>query len=411
MPNLIRNVSRRLAWIALIALAMVPVWAAGKVVLYAATGPQLTQYDVDVDGARLVPRASVTLPDAIQYAWPHPSKPFLYVGWSNGAGANHHGLSALQIDSTGALHLHGDPVTLPARPVHITVDISGTHVLAAFNDPSGLAVYPIKADGTIGSRVAEPDGLDFGIYAHQVRVDPSNRMVILVTRGNGPTARKREDPGALKVFGYKDGILSNRASIAPHGGYGFQPRHLDFDPQGPWVFVSLERQSQLEVYKKLSGDTLSAEPVFTVDSLAIDGARRDVQASGTVHVDPRGRFVYQANRAGATVRSEGKRVFAGGENSIAVYSVNRETGEPTRIQNADTRGFEPRTFALDPSGRLLVVANQNAQLVPEGQGVKLVPASLAVFRIRENGTLDFVRKYDVDTKAGSLFWMGLVPLH
>jgi hypothetical protein len=40
----------------------------------------------------------------------------------------------------------------------------------------------------------------------------------------------------------------------------------------------------------------------------------------------------------------------------------------------------------------------------------MIPASLAVFRVRNDGKLDFVRKYDVDTSAGSLFWMGIVPL-
>lgn len=39
------------------------------------------------------------------------------------------------------------------------------------------------------------------------------------------------------------------------------------------------------------------------------------------------------------------------------------------------------------------------------------PASLAIFRVRANGKLDFVRKYDVDaSNSRSLFWMGLVSL-
>jgi hypothetical protein len=103
-------------------------------------------------------------------------------------------------------------------------------------------------------------------------------------------------------------------------------------------------------------------------------------------------------------------VDAGGENSIAVYAINPQTGEPTLIQNADTRGAEPRTFALDLSARILVAANQTAIFAGSGTNAKMIPASLAVFRVRNDGKLDFVRKYDVDTSAGSLFWMGIVPL-
>src|SRR5215469_5783007 len=84
--------------------------ALGKTVVYAAVGPDLTQYDVDLDGAALTRRASVELPDAVQYAWPHPSRRFLYVAWSNGAGKDHHGVSVFRIDRSGALQPLGNPV-------------------------------------------------------------------------------------------------------------------------------------------------------------------------------------------------------------------------------------------------------------------------------------------------------------
>jgi hypothetical protein len=80
------------------------------------------------------------------------------------------------------------------------------------------------------------------------------------------------------------------------------------------------------------------------------------------------------------------------------------------IQSADTRGAEPRTFALDPSARILVAANQTAIFAGSGANAKMILASLAVFRMRNDGTLDFVRKYDVDTSTASMFWMGIVPL-
>ena len=54
-----------------------------KVALYAAVGPELTTYRVDVESASLVKQASVTLPQNVQEAWPHPSRRYLYVAWSN----------------------------------------------------------------------------------------------------------------------------------------------------------------------------------------------------------------------------------------------------------------------------------------------------------------------------------------
>jgi 6-phosphogluconolactonase len=393
-----------------------------KVALYAAVGAELTQYDVDVDGAALVKRGSVTLPANVQEASQHPSKRYLYIAWSNGGPSNlppdsrapsgsQHGLTAFRIDpASGALLPHGQPASLPSRPIHVTTDIPGTHVLAAYNDPSGVTVHRIEPDGTIGSQVKEPPGLDVGIYGHQVRVDPSNEMVILMTRGNGPTPTKPEDPGALKLFGYKDGMLENRLSIAPGGGFNFQVRHLDFHPSRPWVFVTLERQDKLEVFEKLKDGTLSRNPLFAKDTLIDPGNVRPGQALETIHMHPNGRFVYVANRASGTVDFEGKPVFAGGENNIAVFAINQETGEPTLIQNIDTRGIHVRTFALDPSGRILVAGNMMQLSVHDKDGVNTVPASLAVFRVGSDGKLEFARKYDLNVGSRNLFWMGIVPL-
>jgi len=393
----------------------------GKVVLYAAVGAELTQYDVDVDGAALVKRGSITLPEKVQEAALHPSKRFLYMAWSNGGpspmlpesvtSGSHHGLSAFRIDpASGALLPHGQPASLPSRPIHVTTDIPGTHVLAAYNDPSGITVHRIDPDGTIESQMKEPPGLDVGIYGHQVRVDPSNEMVILATRGNGPTPTKAEDPGALKLFSYKDGLLANRVSIAPGGGFNFQVRHLDFHPSGRWVFASLERQNKLDVFEKLQDGTLSRNPLFSKDTLADPGKVRPGQALGPIHMHPNGRFVYLANRASGTVDFEGKPVFVGGENSIAVFAINQETGEPTLIQNVDTRGIHTRTFALDPSGRILVAANMMQLSVRGKDGVSTVPASLAVFRVQSDGKLEFAREYDLNVGSRNLFWMGMVPL-
>ncbi len=107
----------------------------------------------------------------------------------------------------------------------------------------------------------------------------------------------------------------------------------------------------------------------------------------------------------------GRPVDGGGENSIAVYAINQQTGEPTLIQSADTRGAEPRTFALDPSARILVAANQTAIFARSGANAKTIPASLAVFRHTQRRQTGFLRANTTSIMSkGSVFWMGIVPL-
>ena len=383
--------------------------------LYANVGPALIHYDVDVEAATLTQRGTVTLPDSVQYAWPHHSHRYLYVVTSstapgNGAAASSsHHLLALRIGEDGALTPHGAPVVLPTRPIHVSTDIPSENILVAFNKPSAVRVYQINDDFTPGAEVEQPGTIDAGIYGHQVRVTPDNKLAILVTRGNEGTPTHPEEPGALKVFDYAQGKLSHEVSIAPDGGRNFGPRHLDFHPTQPWIYLSIETQNQVCLLRMADG-TVEPELLFRIGTLADPSGDRARQAAGPIHVHPSGRFLYGSNRAEQTEDVGETPVFMGGENGIVVYELNLQTGEPTPIQHVDTRGIHPRTFQIDPSGRLLVAEHNLPVAVRGADGVAIVPAGLSVFRIGSDGKLTFVRKHDHDVGDRAMFWMGMVAL-
>ena len=380
--------------------------APAKVVLYASVGEELITFGVDVERATLSRQSSLMLPGFVQEAWAS-SAGLLYIAWSNGGSSytgsgveprgDQHGITAFRIDAGGVLRQQGPPASLRSRPIHITGDEPGRYLLTAYNDPSGVSVHAINTDGGVGAEVPQRASLDAGVYAHQVRVLASNRAVVLVTRGNEPTASSREDPGALKVFRYDAGKLSDEISIAPQNGVGFRSRHLDFHPTRPWVFLTIEAQNRLEMYRR-TDEGLEPMPSFSASTLSGGGGVKQGQTTSTVHVHPSGRFVYVGNRGAP----------AGGRNEIAVFRINDATGEPSLIQNVDTHGFTPRTFALDPSGGVLVVGNQNSVSVSEGGSTKLVPANLAVFRVGSDGMLAFVQRYDIAVARKPLWWMGIV---
>jgi len=390
--------------------------AKGQTVFYSAVGGDLSLYSMNVDDATLTKRSTVSLPANVQYAWPHPSKKFLYVvsstrgaGGVEGSPDDKHIANAFRIDpATGALTPYGEPKTLPTRPIHASVDMAGEFLLTAYNTPSSLTVHRINPDGTLGAEVAQPNKLDTGKYAHQIRVTPDNQQVIMVTRGNNAPDDKIVNPGSLKVFGFKDGVLSQIAAIQPGDGMKFGPRHLDFHPTQPWVYVSIESQAKLYMYKRDPVTGLSRDPVFMKDTLLEPGKAVRPRPS-TLHVHPNGRFLYQANRDSSTLDIDGKKVWAGGQNNIAVWALDPATGEPTLIQNADGHAIEMRTFAIDPSGRMLVAASISPMLELHAT-LELLPAGLSVFRIGSDGKLDFVRKYDIETGDKIQFWSGMVTL-
>jgi 6-phosphogluconolactonase len=398
-------------------------WAAETIPFYASVGPNLMLYALDVAGAQLTAVSSIALPANVQYAWPHPSRKFLYVAASNsqpgsgpmgavGADKNHYAL-AFQVDpATGALTAHGEHRLLPARPLHISTDRTGSFLFIAYNVPSQVTVHRLNKDGSIGEAIEQKGKTDFGIYAHQVLATPGNRSLTLCSRGNDPAANRSEDPGHIEVLSFGDGQLANLQTVTVGDGLRFGPRHLDFHPTLPFVYVSMERENALYVYQLLPDETLSRDPLYQRNALTDpDGkAEHPGQGVGPIHVHPRGRFVYQTNRGSGTVDFRGRRISNGGENNVVVYAVDPKTGEPTLVQRADAHGFELRTFAIDPSGRLLIAASSTPMLVRNGSKIDAVSAGLMLYRIAENGELTFVRKYDVDTTAGTQFWCGLLTM-
>ena len=179
----------------------------------------------------------------------------------------------------------------------------------------------------------------------------------------------------------------------------------------PSMYVSVERQNQLHIYRLLyglRGHNLEPAPAYILTTLNEPGNPRPKQMVGPIHMHPSGRFLYVGNRASGLIEDQGRKFAAGGENTIALFTIDQETGEPRLIQAIDTHGFHPRTFSIDPSGRMLVVANLIELPVRAGDAIKTQPATLATYKVGEDGRLTFVRSYDIETNGLLQFWGGFV---
>ena len=379
---------------------------------YASIGPVLNRYEADLRAATLTARQSLTFELDIQYLWRHPELPVFYVAISNG-GPGRKGdinrLVACRIDpDSGDIAPFGPARDLRWRPLHLSLDKQNAHVLVAYNNPSAVTVHAIGADGALGDEVPQSPDLDVGIFGHQVMVTPDGDAAILVCRGHDAEDGKPEQPGALKVYGYAKGILSPRASIEPNGGFGFGARHLDFHPGKPWLFLGVERQSELHVFE-LEGGSVRPDALYRLSTLAgpNDGPAR--QAMSGIHFHPTGKVVYISNRAYGSQESRLGPAAPEGEDNIAVFAVDPETGAPTAIQHAPTHGHLPRTFSIDGSGRMLVAANSEAapKVAPNGD-VRVAPLSLVTFKVADDGTLRETGVIEFPDRDKLLFWSGFL---
>ena len=199
--------------------------------------------------------------------------------------------------------------------------------------------------------------------------------------------------------------------IGGKNGFDYRPRHVDFHPTQPWLYANIESQNEVHMHRlNAAGDSVEAAPAFIKTSLAAARDPKMHQTTSAIHVHPNGKFVYTGNRADSTVDINGKKVFAGGENSIAVFAIDPATGEHTRIQSIDPQTHHVRTFSIDPSGRLLISGSIRDMWVKDGNDVRLAPATMSVFRIGTDGKLTFVRKYDAELNGKLQWWTGMVGL-
>ena len=69
-----------------------------------------------------------------------------------------------------------------------------------------------------------------------------------------------------------------------------------------------------------------------------------------------------------------------------------------------------RTFSFDPSGKMMVAASIHRMHVRVDKTVITIPAAMSVFRVGDDGQLQFVRRYDVESGEKTQYWVGMVGL-
>jgi 6-phosphogluconolactonase len=299
----------------------------------------------------------------------HPNHRFLYAvnEVDNFDGTKSGAVSAFSIDpATGGLTLLNQKSSHGDGPCHVSVDHSGKNVLVANYGAGSIASLPILADGKLGEATCtvQHEGSSVnksrqeGPHAHSIYPDPAGHYVLTA------------DLGLDKVFIYRydaaKGVLtaSSPAYTATEPGAG--PRHIAFYPKGHYAYV-INEMGNTVVANTYDPHTGLMTPLQSVPTLPADFTGDNTTAEIAIH--PSGKFLYGSNR---------------GHDSIAIFTIDPETGKLTAAGHQPTQGKTPRNFAIDPTGQFLIAANQNSdnvvvfridqqtgQLTPTGHSVEV----------------------------------------
>ena len=303
----------------------------------------------DGETGELDPVSSIAGAENPSFLAVHPNGRFLYATSEieHFQGERQGALYAYAIDAdAGRLSLINVQGSGGAGPCHMSVDATGRFLLAANYHGGSVCVAPINEDGSLeplscfiqheGSSV-NPDRQEQA-HAHSINLDPQNLFAYVPDLGQDKVVIYRLDLERGEL------VAHDQAYVGAEPGSG--PRHFDFHPNGTRTYVINELGCTITGYD-YDSDSGALTPFQTVGTLPAAGfTRRNTTAD--IHVHPSGRFVYGSNR---------------GHDSIAIFSVDEDTGRLTAVGHRSTQGWTPRNFAIDPSGQFLLAANQDSDTI------------------------------------------------
>lgn len=268
----------------------------------------------------------------------HPNGKFLYS--ANRGSISKDSLEgsavAYQIDqASGKLQLINQTASYGESPCHVGVDHTGAWLYLSHYAGGSLSVFPVRADGGIGELTDSISYQGHGpntdrqeaAHLHSIQSIPDTNLILAA------------DLGTDKLYLYHYGKEGLTAATPPYleTAPGAGPRHFQFAAAHKLVYVAEELSNTVSVFQ-LDGTMRQRLPTLPTEF-------KDKNTVADIHLSPDGRFLYVSNR---------------GHNSLAIYSIDSQSGLLTFVDHVSSGGQVPRNFLIDPQGAFVLVANQDS---------------------------------------------------
>ncbi len=239
-----------------------------------------------------------------------------------------------------ALSLLSEVSSEGENPVYLTTTADEQYLFTANYTGSTVAAFPLH-NGTISKATQVLMFVDSSINAERQECAHPHAVVL------SPDGRYLYAPdlGADKIrcFSVDTALEQPMRPVVKSGKVvtaGSGPRHLVFSPNSSYAYCTEEMAGAVGVYRVGEGGSLDS-----CQRIMIHKRRKGGQFSAAeIHLSPDSRFLYAANR--------------GKENNIAIMAIDQATGKVEVVGYCPVHGDHPRSFAIDPSGKFLLVANQ-----------------------------------------------------
>jgi len=221
-------------------------------------------------------------------------------------------------------------------PCHIEIDKTGKYVFVSNYMGGVVMVYKSGLDGDLKRhqkiQLENPEAS----HAHSVSISSNNKTAYIADLGN--------DKIWIYNFNAETGQLSLKEKPFVPLEEGSGPRHFSFSKNENFAFSMNELNSTISVFN--IEDDGNLEIIQNISSLPKDFEGNNSGAD--IHLHPSGKFLCTSNR---------------GNNSIAAFKIDENSGRLTAIGHYRTKGKTPRNFAISPDGKFLYAANQDSSTI------------------------------------------------
>jgi 6-phosphogluconolactonase len=226
-------------------------------------------------------------------------------------------------------------------PCYVSLDKSGKWVMCANYGSGTVAVLPVQDSGSLGEATMVhqhagkgPSPRQDAAHAHFILQNPSNNLIYSC------------DLGVDTIYIYSLNTATGKLSLTGHNYAtrpGAGPRQLAFHPSRNLAYEVNELNGTIEAMTvdSVTGALKRIQVISTLDP----GMKTDASCAD-IHLTPSGKFLYASNR--------------GNVNNLAIYQVDQHTGKLTLVGHQPVKGKTPRNFIIDPTGKFLLVANQDS---------------------------------------------------
>lgn len=256
------------------------------------------------------------------------------------------GISAYAFHSkTGKLQFINKISSGGNHPCYITTDNTGKWIIAGNYSSGNFSLARAGSNGRLQNshqQVAHTGSSvnterQNGPHVHATVLGSNNRYLYVTDLGI--------DKILCYPFNPATGKVNEAAAKTTVTQPGSGPRHLAFHPNNQFAYLMQELDASVTVYKVQKDGKLTEIQSHSAHPLTYKGPA----GSADIHVSPDGNFLYCSNRALS--------------NTIAIFRINKNSGQIMLVGHEYTQGVKPRNFNFDPTGNFLLVANQETNEV------------------------------------------------